>query len=122
MDYLNGQYIISSFSVSLWQGDTQLGWFRPKNIYPEGMLLNGALDHLHDNSIVTVWIELKKHGEYKFHRLKALVHQQSDATELIWLNQNADFAGLFPYIAIPPVGESRAMTSYTRMSDAMASH
>lgn len=119
MDYLNGQRINSSFCVSLWQGEALLGWFRPKNLYPEGMLLNGALDYLHDNSIVTVWIELKKHDVYRFHRLKALVHQQSDVTELLWVNQNADLTRLMPYIALPPVDESRAAVTYDGMTNAV---
>lgn len=109
MDYLNGQTTNTSFSVSLWQGETLLGWYRPKDIYSEGMLLNGTLDYLHDNSIVTVRIELKMHGVYRFQRLKALVHQQFEATELIWVNQDADIACLIPYIALPPVGQSHAV-------------
>ena len=71
-----------------------LGWYRAKDLYPEGMLLNGMLNFLQDNSIVTVLIELKKHGEYTPHSLKALVNQQSEATELLWVNQNADLPDL----------------------------
>lgn len=110
MDFWNGQRINSSFSVSLWQGEALLGWYRAKDLYPEGMLLNGALDHLQDNSIVTVLIELKKHGEYTVHPLTALVCQQSGMTELLWVNQNTDLPGLIPYIALPPPpAKARAM-------------
>ncbi len=119
MDYLNDQTTASSFSVSLWQEEKLLGWYRPKHLYPEGMLLNGTLEKLHDNSIVTVWIELKKHGVYRFHQLKALVHQQPDATELIWVNQNADIPGLMPHIAFPPAGDHLAAGARSGMSDAV---
>lgn len=106
VDNHNGEQANFSFSVSLWRNDKLLGWYRPKAVYPEGMLLNSVLDNLKDNNIVTVWFELKKQGVYTFHRSKALVHQQADATELLWVNQHADLTSLIPYIALPPAGKT----------------
>ncbi|MEX2469382.1 MAG: hypothetical protein WD396_06485 [Pseudohongiellaceae bacterium] len=116
MDNLNGQCINSNFSVSLWQEETLLGWYRAKDIYPEGVLLHGALDNLCDNNIVTVWIELKKQGKYSFHRRKALVCQQTDATELLWVNQNADLPSLIPFIALPPPGQRHAAAAHNGLT------
>lgn len=119
MDNLNGQFVNSNFSVSLWQGEKLLGWYRAKDIYPEGMLLNGALDNLCDNNIVTVWIELKKQGKYSFHRRKALVRHQSNVTELLWVNQKADLPSLIPFIALPPPSERHVLTAHNRRTGAI---
>lgn len=111
MNDLNAQLTNHAFAVSLWQGKTLLGWYRASYLYPEGLILNHALE-CPENSIVSVRIELNKHGKYTFRMLKALVHHKPGVTELLWLNQNADLPGMIPYIAQPLAEQNRKALDY----------
>lgn len=76
--------------VSLWRGAELLGWFRAAEIDDTGMLVNGPIDKLADNSIVTVSIEFKYRDTVNTLTVKALVvHSPESGKELWWVNQQA---------------------------------
>lgn len=97
MDHRNGSRNSARLNVSIWQGDTHLGWYRSANLSTGGLAIRGRAPGLATNSLVRAQIEILDDGEPRYVDLQALVVHQDDAMiGLMWATDTAELAKLTP--------------------------
>ncbi|MEX2470043.1 MAG: PilZ domain-containing protein [Pseudohongiellaceae bacterium] len=99
MEHRNGSRIPAQLNVSVWHGDTHLGWYRTRDLGSGGLAIRGRVPGLSTNLLVRTAIEVLGDGDPKYIELRALVvHQDDQGVGMMWAADTALLEQLAPWM------------------------